>query len=634
MSLAGSILIDLVFRLLGISEFPWPARTVETPSIEPTADGWVGFNTNTGQQFSDFLVLIERPDLQQDAELASLAGRMARREEWQAIVRAWTRRHTTAEVVARASALRIPVAPVLDGKSVLDHEHFVARGIFVDDPSGTFKHPRPPYRIDGASPPPARPAPRLGEHTGKVEVRPPRPEASDAEHRTPLTPTLSHPRLSIFSKARIPPFGKGGSGGILRWNHSALPFAGLRVIDMTNWWAGPTATQAFAALGADVIHLESPRRPDGVRMMGALLAGRVDRWWECASFHLAANASKRGLTLDLGDARGLELMKRLVAASDLLVENYSPRVLDGFGLGWETLREINSRLILVRMPAFGLDGPWRDNVGFAQTMEQISGLAWVTGHPDDQPRIQRGPCDPLAGATAAFAATVALFRRAATGRGAFVECPMVEAALNAAAEQVIELSAYGNSMRRMGNRSPSAAPQGIYPCRGHAPEGERWLALSIATDRQWEMLAAFLGDPPWARDAQLASRAGRHAAHDRIDAELRRCFAERDLDTLVAELTSAGIPAARVEDPRSTSRHPQMSARGFYEVVEHPVAGTHPIPTLPFRFAGAERLIRSPAPTLGQHNREILCALLGVTEEDFRALELDGVIGTRPADPS
>jgi crotonobetainyl-CoA:carnitine CoA-transferase CaiB-like acyl-CoA transferase len=608
MSLAGSILIDLVFRLLGIAEFPWPARTVETPSIEPTADGWVGFNTNTGQQFADFLVLIERADLAPDAELATLPGRMARREEWEGIVRAWTRRHTTAEIVARAGALRIPVAPVLDGKSVLDHEHFVARGVFVDDPSGTFKHPRRPYRIDGEGAPPARPAPQLGEHTGKVEARPARSKA-DAGHRNPLPPTLSHP-------------GEGAG---------ALPFAGLRVIDMTNWWAGPTATQVFAALGADVIHLESARRPDGVRMMGAMLAGGVERWWECASFHLVANANKRGLTLDLGDARGLGLMKRLVSESDLLVENYSPRVLDGFGLGREELHAINPRLIVVRMPAFGLDGPWRDNVGFAQTMEQISGLAWVTGHPDDQPRIQRGPCDPLAGATAAFAAAVALFRREESGRGSFVECPMVEAALNAAAEQVVEYTAYGNLMQRIGNRSPHAAPQGIYACLGHGAEREQWLALSIANDAQWEQLKAYLGNPAWGRDPALSSLPGRRAAQDRIDAELRTLFAARNLDALVSELTSAGIPAARVEDPRATSRHPQMAARGFYEIVAHPVAGTHPIPTLPFRYAGVERLIRTPAPTMGEHNREILCDLLGVTEEEFLKLQRDGVIGTRPA---
>jgi crotonobetainyl-CoA:carnitine CoA-transferase CaiB-like acyl-CoA transferase len=144
-------------------------------------------------------------------------------------------------------------------------------------------------------------------------------------------------------------------------------------------------------------------------------------------------------------------------------------------------------------------------------------------------------------------------------------------------------------------------------------------------------LKAQLGDPAWARAERFSSRSGRHAAHDQIDAELRRFFSARDLDETVAELISAGIPAARVEDPRSTSRHPQMSSRGFYEVVEHPVAGTHPTPTLPFRYAGAKRLIRSPAPTMGQHNREILCDLLGLGEDEYRVLERDGVIGTRPA---
>src|SRR5262249_17228980 len=152
------------------------------------------------------------------------------------------------------------------------------------------------------------------------------------------------------------------------------------------------------------------------------------------------------------------------------------------------------KTIMVRMPAFGLDGPWRDNVGFAQTMEQMTGLAWVTGHQSDQPRIPRGPCDPLAGMSAAFAALVGLERRETTGLGSFIEASMIEPALNAAAEQVIEYSAHGVVLSREGNRSRDAAPQGLYPCR----DQEQWLALSVVDDEQWRALKDLLGNPPWA----------------------------------------------------------------------------------------------------------------------------------------
>ena len=305
-------------------------------------------------------------------------------------------------------------------------------------------------------------------------------------------------------------------------------------------------------------------------------------------------------------------------------------MLEGWGLDWPAIRAANPRAVLVRMPAFGLSGPWRDHTGFAQTMEQLSGLAWLTGHRDDQPRIQRGPCDPLAGMHAAFAFLVALAERDATGRGVHVELPMVEAALNAAAEQLVEFTAYGRLLGRDGNRGPDAAPQGLYACRGHSADTPRWLALSVASDAHWVALRRALGDPAWARDPALATRAGRRAAHDAIDAELAPNFAAREREAAVDLLVAAGIPAGAVLDPRVAHRHPQLAARGFFEEVAHPEVGTHLTPAAPFRYASVPRWIRRPAPTLGEHSREVLAELLGLAPAELDALEAARVIGTHP----
>src|SRR5262249_34114585 len=269
--------------------------------------------------------------------------------------------------------------------------------------------------------------------------------------------------------------------------------------------------------GADVIHVESIRRPDGVRMTGAMVAGPDSAWWEYSNLFLSQNTNKRGITLDLRDPRGVALCERLVARSEAVAENYSPRVLEQFGLGWETIRGVNPRTTLMRMPAFGLVGPWRDHVGFAQTMEQLTGLAWITGHPADQPRIPRGPCDPLAGMHAAFALLIALAERDVTGRGAHVEVPMVEVALNVAAESLIEFSAYGRLLERQGNRSPSAAPQGLYRCRDGRTGYESWLALSGGTDAQGAAPVGGLRRPAWGGGPGVAARAGRRRGHDRDD---------------------------------------------------------------------------------------------------------------------
>jgi crotonobetainyl-CoA:carnitine CoA-transferase CaiB-like acyl-CoA transferase len=278
------------------------------------------------------------------------------------------------------------------------------------------------------------------------------------------------------------------------------------------------------------------------------------------------------------------------------------------------------------MPAFGLDGPWRDNVGFAQTMEQISGLAWITGHPDDQPRIQQGPCDPLAGMHAAFAAIVAVISRERDGEGFLLEAPMVEGALNAAAEAIVEASAHGVTLGREGNRSPWAAPQGLYPCRGQ----ERWLAISCEGDAHWAALRAALGDPPWAADPALATHAGRRAAHDRLDAELAAWAAARDLDDAVEVLVAAGVPAAPARDHRTMDEHPQHRARRFHEPVVHPVVGEHTPPRPPFTYRSVDRWLRHAAPTLGVDSEAILTEL-GATPDELAQLRADGVIGQRPA---
>jgi crotonobetainyl-CoA:carnitine CoA-transferase CaiB-like acyl-CoA transferase len=592
MNIAGTMYTDLLNSMLGRPNVAGtPARSIELPSIEPTLDGWVGFNTNSRQQYRDFLLLIERTDLLEDDELAKITGRWARMDEWNAAVRAFTTQHTTAEIVERAALLRIPVAPVNDGRSVKEHEHFAARGVFVKNPSGGFLQPRPPYRIDDRDPPLPRPSPRLGEHDHGVDP-----------------PEL--PRRT-WREARP---------------GDELPLAGVRVLDATAWWAGPSATWMLAVLGAEVIHLEAVQRPDGMRMTGGALIGHMPSWWEYSHIFLSANTNKRGLTLNLADARGLALAKRVIAKCDVFVENFSPRVIEQFGLDWNSIHALSPKTILVRMPAFGLSGPWRDHVGFAQTMEQISGLAWLTGHPHDQPRIQRGPCDPLAGTHAAFATLVALAERDRTGTGHLVECAMVEGALNAAAEQIVEHGAHDVVLQREGNRAPHAAPQNLYACRGR----EQWLALAIESDAQWRALVACLGDPDWAKDQDLAHHAGRRARHDQLDAELARWAAGRELDPTVAELLAAGVPAAPVVDPRTTHRHPQLAARGFYEVLTHPVVGTHPVCAPPFRYRSVARWLQSPAPTLGEHNREVLGGLLGLSEPEIEELESAQVIGTRP----
>jgi crotonobetainyl-CoA:carnitine CoA-transferase CaiB-like acyl-CoA transferase len=581
----GTTAADLMDSLRGRPNPTNPGRSFETPSIEPTSDGYVGFNTNTRTQFDSFLLMIERPDLIEDGFWAPISARIMNWEEWNGIIHAWTTKHTTAEVVALAAELRIPVAPVSDGPAVVTFEQAVARGSLVDDPTGTYRVPRRSWKIDGEVSPPPRPAPRLGEHTGTVVARPSKPLATRG---------------------------------------AQLPLQGVKVLDLTAWWAGPSASAMLAALGADVVHVESVTRPDGMRYTSGVSVDR-DSWWEYSALFHASNTNKRDLTLDLARPEGRDLALRLIEESDLVVENYTPRVIDQFDLGWDVVHATNPRTVMVRMPAFGLDGPWRDRPGFAQTMEQVTGLAWLTGHVDDQPRIQRGPCDPNGGMHAVVGALVALEVRDRTGVGSLVESTMFEAALNISAELIVEWTKYGNALSREGSRSPWAAPQGVYA----TDTPERWLVVSVATDDQWAAMVDALGRPDWATDPELRTHAGRRAQHDRLDERLAAWAADVDLDKAVDLLVSAGVPAAPAVDARHTSEHPQYVARGYYEYPEHPVIGARGHPSVPFRFSSVDHWIRSAAPTLGQHNHEIL-ADLGLSDDEIAALEAAEVIGTRP----
>ena len=570
-------------------------RQIEVPSIEPARDGFVGFSLFTEKMWTEFAQMIGREDLAADDDLRFMLSRWPRRDEVYAAIHPWLREHDVDEIIELATRRRIPVAAIGDGRTVPQMEHFVAEGTFVRNPADGFIQPRVPYRLSRA---PARPferAPKPDAHA----------EAVRAELRGSDAP-------SAEARAERPP--------------AAPPLAGLRVVDFTQFIAGPTATAVFAAMGADVIKVEAVQRPDGIRF-ASVKPPTADRWWEYSWVFHGLNSGKRGITLDLSRPAGVAIAKRLIAGADLVVENFAPRVMENFGLGYEEIERLNPRAIMVRMPAFGLRGPWRDRAGLAQTMEQLSGMAACTGYKDGPPIIPRGPCDTIAGLHACFAALAALAERERSGRGQLVESIMVEAALNVAAQQVVEYSAYGTLAARDGNRDPRIAPQNLYACDGT----EEWLALSIESDAQWKALRQWLGDPDCAREAAFESAAGRRSAQDRIDAELEAVFARCDLGHVVGQLLELGIPAAPVVASPLVARSPQHAARHFFEPLDHPVAGRHGYPRLPMRFsAGPEHHHAAPPPVLGEHNDEVLAGELGLSEAELAELRADGIVGEVP----
>jgi crotonobetainyl-CoA:carnitine CoA-transferase CaiB-like acyl-CoA transferase len=260
-------------------------------------------------------------------------------------------------------------------------------------------------------------------------------------------------------------------------------------------------------------------------------------------------------------------------------------------------------------------------------MEQIAGLAWVTGLPEAPPVTPRGACDPLAGVHAAFAVLAALNFAERTGSGQLVELPMLETVLNATAIQAIEAEVFGKTLGRRGNRGHYEVIQNLYRCLGE----DDWIAVTVRDDRQWRALADVMGRPAWCDDG-LATVAGRRERADDIDRRLRDWFAGQPLESAVGRLAGAGIPAAPVVSPSLVTENPQLRDRGFFEALDHPSTGAGLYPCPPFaRLAGQGNWLLRPPPRLGEHNGEILRDRCGLTEEELTNLANRGVIGTRPA---
>ncbi len=604
-SLFESVLLAMtIYHDLDGQWVPGPlARAVDIPSIERAKDGWVGLTTITGQQWKDFCSLIGRPDVGEDPRFLYGVNRMEHFTFMREIIDPWIRGHTVDEIIELADAMRIPATRIGNGATLPAMDHFAARGVYAPGPGG-FLHPRHPYRLEKTPPRPFERAPALGEHTAGVL-------AEAASGSSPIDPARRAPAPAAVQTGTEAP---------------ALPLAGLRVVDLTAFWAGPIATCYLAAMGADVIKVESIQRPDGMRLAGATVPG-ANPLWEWSPVFAGANPGKRGVTLDLDSEDGIALLRRLIAGADVVIENYSARVMEHFALGWDVVSKLNPKVIMVRMPAFGLDGPWRDRTGFAMTIEQVSGLAWITGY-RDMPLVLRGACDPIGGMHAVFALFMALEHRRRTGEGQLVEVPLVECALNVAAEQVIEHSAYGALLSRDENRGPHAAPQGIY----RAAEEGVYVALAVATDAQWRVLVGLLGEPAWAAAPDLATVGGRRARHDEIDERLETWLATQPAARAVDRLLAAGVPAALTMNAHFVMPNPQLEHREFFQSMRHPLTGDTRYPGFPMRFSAfGARLHRRPPPTLGQHNDEILGEELGLSTEERAALRDKKVIGERPS---
>jgi benzylsuccinate CoA-transferase BbsF subunit len=397
------------------------------------------------------------------------------------------------------------------------------------------------------------------------------------------------------------------------------PLAGIRVTDFTWAWAGPMGTLMLAMLGAEVIKIESRTRLDHSRLrsiqIGALKTGP-----DASAIFNDLNLNKLSLTLNLRKEEAREVVRRLVARSDVAVQNMRPGVLDRLGLGYEDLRRIKPDIVMLSSSAMGATGPEKSYGGYAPTFASMSGIADLSGYPDQQPSPLSGSVDLRVGAMCTFAMLAALHHRDRTGEGQHIDLSSTEVLSSMMGDAFLEYSVTGRVPKRCGNRDSVMAPHGCYRCKG---EEERWVSIAIGDENEWGALKSVLADPEL-EDEAFATPQGRWRDQERLDPIVERWTLEREPGEATEILQQAGVPALPVQTSLTVSSDPQVIERGVLTRVTHPVVGERIVTGPPWRFEGAG--IHSPAPLIGQHNDYVLGEILGMSRQEIERLAQEGVL--------
>lgn len=566
------------------------------------ADGLINYGYGDWQQWTNAMRFLGLDDLALDERFVSAWGRHQQDTrpvrnglaESSAVRGKWDLFHGLAK-------LRCISGVVQDAKELRESEQFAARDFLVETringraanaTGAPAKLSATPWRL-------AKPAPALGERD-TADLR--SGELRGAEPRA----------------------GSPASG---------QPLSGIRVLCFTQAWAGTFCTELLALLGADVVQIETVKRPDVWRGAGAPVPPAVrnpdieQAGINTNGMYNTVNLNKRAINLDVTHPRGKDIFWRLIPRFDVLVDNFSPHVMTNWGVTLERLHEHNPGMIFASVSGYGRQGPLAEYPANGATTEPMAGLASIHGYAGGEPMNTGGLIpDPISGYYLAASIVAALNHRKRTGVGQRIDAGMIEAVAVQVGDAVLEYDANGVVRGPGGNRHPRFAPHGVYACAGD----DEWIAVAAESDAAFASLARHIGRPDLAGDARFATNAARKRNEDALDDILGAWFAGRDAAAEADTLGALGICAAKCEPfkPIYAESNAQFDARGFLVPVSHPESGTHLLPVLPWLMANTPDIDVAYSPRFGEHSREVFAEELGIGDAEYEELVRLAVTGT------
>jgi crotonobetainyl-CoA:carnitine CoA-transferase CaiB-like acyl-CoA transferase len=593
--LTGAQLPTLLYEYLGIT----PGRYSSIGSgagaafILPTEEGYIGLNALTLAQWQLLCDFLNRGDIAANPRYQGLSwtNPSEKIEEVRVAFAEALKGKTATQLFHEAEAARVPFGLIPSMKEIFELEPHLERKYFItlDHPeAGAVDVPGIPFKSTVTTPKPYRP-PLLGEHNEEVFAELDAEETEDSK-------TASKP---------------------------TAPLHGIRILDLSMFFAGPVAAQIAADAGAEVIKVESVQHIDGWRGSGTAGGQEGVPSWEASPYFNWVNRGKRAVTLNLKDPRGRDAIKAMVGSVDVLIENYTPRVMKNFGLSYEVLREINPGLIMISLSGFGQETSWRDYVAFGMSTEQMSGISHLTGYEDGEPLFTgMTGGDLFAGVMGANALIAALHHRHSTGEGQYVNLSQLEACNLYVGDVMTGWSLARDDPGRTGNLHRNYSPQGIYQCAE-----DTWIGITCKTDEHWQALCAEIGIPNNMSSYQPADR--RKHQHE-IDNAITSWTRSQNHLELMKRLQRRGVPAGAVMRGPELLDDPQLAARGSFIAQDRPGIGIKHYPNQPYRYRFAESVQGRRAPLLGEHIEEVLTEVAGLSAEEIVELVIDDVVGTVP----